>query len=339
MIKGYLPVRVKLPTVAIGSEDEQDETFFFVREHREGNTAAQTKEGGSKNATLFIANAPIVPGVKTKLVLKALLGKLGDAERVTLVENPRKAASKETPSSLFWASNLKEQFPTCLSPIHSTEKFAHVVFTSFQQMRRALKSLSEIMSKKRENGEFPGLELEKLELQILKDETIRLYKEEMGDDEATEEIDEKSAKKGILVVADRYRKSLASLSRENLLEQCNEVMQEYEEAEEAQRLAREAAANEPDEDGFITVTSKSVGVEGGKNELEKDKGAAGKRRRSANKRNRKKKDSVGATELQDFYRFQRKETRKRTLQDLRKQFEEDLKKVKKMKDNHEYKPF
>ena len=54
---------------------------------------------------------------------------------------------------------------------------------------------------------------------------------------------------------------------------------------------------------------------------------------------KKKKESTGASELQDFYRFQRKETRKRNVQDLREKFEEDLKKVKKMKEERQYKPF
>jgi len=134
---------------------------------------------------------------------------------------------------------------------------------------------------------------------------------------------------------------LNRISREKLLAECNRVMQDYEDAEEAQRREREAAANQPDGDGFVTVTSNSVGLEGGKRELEKDQiaGADGKRRRNAQKRNRNKKESIGASELQDFYRFQRKETRKRTLQDLRQQFEEDLKRVQKMKEERQYKPF
>lgn len=337
LIKGYLPVRVKLPGPAIGSQDGNDETFFYVKEHREG------KHEGSKgsSSTLFVANAPIVPGVKTKLLLKSLLGRFGDVDRVTLVTNPRKA---NTTPSLSWASSdLVHFFPSFQPPIHGSEKFAHAVFTTNQQMRRTLKRLTETMDAGRDKkGNLPRLELTKLELQMLKDETSRLHREEMGeeDDEvdAIEFVKNNEEVGDIMALAQRYRSSIARLDRNDLLAKCNEVMEEYEDSEEAQREAREAAANQPDEDGFVTVTSKSVGVESGKQLLEKEPGASGKRRRSQ-KRNRKKKESVGATELQDFYRFQRKETRKRTLQDLRLQFEEDLKKVKKMKEEQQYKPF
>lgn len=331
-------MRVKLPIDSLASEGEQDETFFFVKEHREGNRASQNYEPG-KNATLFIANTPIVPGIKTDLILKALIGKFGDIEKVALIDNLRKGTSEEN-LSLSWAPKLKHNIPSCLPPIQSTEKFAHIVFSSSQQMRKVLRSLADIMTDKRNGGEYPGLKLEKLEMQVLRDESRCLRKEEMernGDEMG--DLDEAREKGGIVATADRYRRSLASLSRDKLLEHCNIVMQAYEDAEEEQRLARKASADQPDEDGFITVTSKSVGVEAGKDVLEKDKGATEKRRRDANKRNRKKKESVGASELEDFYRFQRKETRKRTLQELRKQFEEDLNKVKKMKENHEYKPF
>jgi len=337
LIKGYLPVRVKLPEPPVGSQDGHDETFFYVKEHREGNS----KEGGNNNkgsssTTLFIANAPIVRGVKTKIILKALFGRFGDIDRVTLVENPRKAAA--TAVSLSWASSDLEQFfPNFLPPLHGSEKFAHVVFTNSQEMRQTLKSLTEMMEDSK--SKLPALELPKLELQMLKDETERLHREEMGEDEDDYDDNKKEEQSnGILALAQRYRSSVARLDREVLLEKCNEVMEDYEDSEEAQRLAREAAANQPDEDGFVTVVASSKGVDGGKQQLEKDQGAPGKRRRNQ-KRNRKKKDSIGATELQDFYRFQRKETRKRTLQDLRLQFEEDLKKVKKMKDEQQYKPF
>lgn len=351
LIKGYLPVRVRLPEKASSNEESFDETFFYAKEHREGNSSnSSNKKGESK--TLFIANAPVVSGMKTSLLLKNLLGRYchGDIERVTLVENPRKAAA--TPS-LAWASNnLQEFFPSFLetnSDSTTNAKFAHVIFPSHSQMRKTLQAITDVMggAEIKSKGELPALQLEKLDLQMLRDETERMVREERRNDDDSDasdvEEEERVATKkltGIVAVAQRYRNSLRRISREKLLAECNQVMQEYEDAEETQRQAREDAANEPDEDGFMTVTSKSVGLEGGKRELEKDQGAgAGKRRRNAKERNRKKKESIGATELEDFYRFQRKETRKRTLQDLRLQFEEDLKKVKKMKDDRQYKPF
>ena len=367
LIKGYLPVRVILPEKAATNEEALDHTFFYVKEHREGNSSASPASKKSESRTLFIANAPVIPGIKTSLLLKNLLGRFchGDIERVTLVENPRKAAAAP---SLAWASNgLQEFFPSCLggsvarASANNTsssrnggsataEKFAHVVFPTHKQMRKTLQAIQDVMAgaelaSNPKQGQLPALPLEKLDLQMLRDESERLARENATDDDDSDgddddRMDEAAKPTGIIAVAQRYRKSLHRISRDKLLAECNRVMQDYEDAEQAQQLAREAAANEPDEDGFVTVTSTSVGLEGGKRDLEKDGGGpGGKRRRNANKRSRKKKEGIGATELEDFYRFQRKETRKRTLQDLRLQFEEDLKKVKKMKEDRQYKPF
>ena len=122
------------------------------------------------------------------------------------------------------------------------------------------------------------------------------------------------------------------------MEECNRVMTEYEEAEEAKRRAQEAAKAQPDDDGFVTV-SYSTAV-GSKAELEQSMTATTpSRRRSGNKRSRNNKKNIGSSELKDFYRFQRRENRKRTMDDLRQQFEEDLKRVKRMKEEKQYRPF
>ena len=193
-----------------------------------------------------------------------------------------------------------------------------------------------------DDNNLPGIELKQVDLTLLREETDRLYREEMGfnseNEDETKDLETKAPQgkaNGIVALAQRYRTSYDRCQRQRLLDKCNEIMQQYEDAEEAQRREREAASNQPDEDGFIQVTSKSVGLDESKQKLEKDN----KKGRRNQKRNRKKKETTGASELQDFYRFQRKETRKRTLQDLRKQFEEDLKKVKKMKEENRFQPF
>jgi ribosomal RNA-processing protein 7 len=114
-------------------------------------------------------------------------------------------------------------------------------------------------------------------------------------------------------------------------------MQAYEEAEGAKRRAQEAARSQPDDDGFVTV-SYATAV-GSKEELEESATATTPSRRKGNKRSRKKKQAAGSQELHDFYRFQRKEGRKRTMEELRKQFDEDLKKVKRRKEEKQYRPF
>ena len=64
---------------------------------------------------------------------------------------------------------------------------------------------------------------------------------------------------------------------------------------------------------------------------------------SSSKRNRKRKSNnniiSGADELTDFYRYQMKHTRKVEVQELKKRFEEDLVRVRKMKEERAYRPF
>ena len=325
LIKGYLPVRVKIPR-GISSETT-DETFFYVKEHR-------GVDGKKDNKTLFVTNAPVVPGVRTRILLQSLLGRFGDIDRVTVIANPQ---NEEEQAAVEWSSWTTTEFrlPSFLPPILSEGKFAHVVFASQKDMRRTLRALTQVMSADDDESQpLPGLSLETIELQTLADESDRQYREQVGmaDESSSREDNNKSA---VLKVADRYRASLHRLSRAALLEECNAVMQEFEDKEEEDRATRAAAASEPDEDGFVTVSYTSQ--IGSKRELEES--AVGQRRRKGQKRSRKKKQGSGASELPDFYRFQTKEKRKRSLQDLRRQFEDDLAKVKKMKEDRQCRPF
>jgi ribosomal RNA-processing protein 7 len=419
------------------SNDEitTEETFFYVREHQgraaentnstntNNNSEAQPPATLKKGTTLFVANAPIVPGVSTKLLLQSIFGRFADVTRVTVVQNPRAAArnhqqqetegdassssiatttettsssssSSSTPSSSLLAWSEKDQFfqPTFLPHIlSSTEgKYAHVVFSTPKEMKKAKKALEEAMtnqsrshaanggSRKRPKGrkhqttkedkeeeetqrQQCALILDKLELQTLSDESLRQRKEtirkafredefdstedfgaENSDDvdNAFEENDADTTRKhaAVLAVAKRYKESCQFLkSRAQLLEECNSVMQAYEDAEEAKRLAHEAHKAQPDDDGFVTVSySKAVGS---KVDFEESATATTPSRRKGNKRSRKKKEAAGSTELQDFYRFQRADNRKRTMEDLRRKFEEDVRKVKRLKEEKQYRPF
>lgn len=313
LIKGYLPVRLTFPS---DDPKDPDETFFYIKEHF----------GADKN-TLFVANAPFYPQISTRILLRSVLGRYGDIERVTVVGNPRQ--EKENP--LLWTTN-KSLYPSYYETDVCEGKFAHAVFSSQREMKRALEGLHEIMGDKDEP--YPGIIMDKLEIQTLQDETQRMLHGEDDDDDDTLNTTREPLV-GILAVANRYRASLDAISRETILEECNKVMQDYEEAEEADRLARAQANNIPDDDGFVKVTYSSQ--VGSKRELEE--GVATTNRRKGSKRSRTKKEVTGASELSDFYRFQQKDTRKRTVQDLRKRFEEDLAKVKKMKEDRKYRPF
>jgi len=306
LIKGYLPVRLLLPA--------DDETFFFVKEHF-----------ASDKSTLFVANVPSVPGVSSRVLLQSLLGRYGTVNRVSVIENPRNTTHETLSTTVSWNSKN----PSFLGPIYSQGRFAHVVYSSSKELKRSLRELTNVMSKE-VSEDLPGLSLERLEIQTLQDETRQDSTVSTTGDSDDEDQQVESTKKGILAVADRYRASCKALSRESLLEECNAVMEQYEDVEEAERRAREASKSEPDEDGFITVSYSTQSI-GSKRELEQGG------RRKGSKRSRKKKDANRG--FTDFYRFQTKESRKQGLQDLRKKFEQDLAKVKKMKEERQYRPF
>ena len=86
------------------------------------------------------------------------------------------------------------------------------------------------------------------------------------------------------------------------------------EATRAEALARQR--QEPDEDGFVTVTK------GGRNAPVRQEEAQEK----AEKQREKRKG------LEDFYRFQTREKRKERAGELMKKFEEDKEKVRRMKE-------
>lgn len=122
---------------------------------------------------------------------------------------------------------------------------------------------------------------------------------------------------------------------EALQREVNEAMQAYD-ALQAQRAAEERAKfNQPDEDGWVTVTSaaRKRRVKDGQVKVM----AARKTSLSAGKNQvaKKKKEQI----LQDFYRFQRRERQRKELTDLRRKFELDKERVAQMKANRKFRPF
>ncbi|GAX16435.1 hypothetical protein FisN_19Lh012 [Fistulifera solaris] len=213
-IKGYLPVRLQLP-----SEDgKRDETFIYVKEHTE---KASNK---STTPTLFVVNAPIFPGISTRILLKALLGSWADIQRVTVVSHATRTQLSMAPT---WLTKNTEG------------TYAHVIYASPQSLKKTMKALEK----------RPELALDEAELSTLQDASA-------DDDAEEEESDQKGKKSGsksiVMELAKRYRQSIPD--RNKLLEECNQAMEKFEETSEALRIERERAANEPDEDGFVTVT-------------------------------------------------------------------------------------
>mmetsp|Transcript_36138 Transcript_36138/g.52976 ORF Transcript_36138/g.52976 Transcript_36138/m.52976 type:complete len:357 (+) Transcript_36138:104-1174(+) len=350
LIKGYLPLRVSLPS-------RNGDTFLFLKQHISGPSH------DNNSSTLFVTNVPFVPGVHTKLFLQELFGRFGNVANVVVVRNPRSKTSWSPVSgdggneSIQVWKELVESSQGWFNDEDDEGKFAHITFTSNKEMKKALRvmqSMSIDMDKKKKKGKDVGANSRGEEaaavfgtllVQNLVDQSKRLKKNKNCEEGGTnsdnfdsdmesdgESVEREGSEKltGILALAERCRSRI--ISRDVLMNRCNAVMENFEAEEEADRMARTANA-EPDEDGFITVShGPSVGS---KRELDEDPGG----RKKGSKRSRKKKGNNGASELTDFYRFQQRETKKKSLQELRKRFEEDLAAVKKLKEQKMYRPF
>jgi len=101
-------------------------------------------------------------------------------------------------------------------------------------------------------------------------------------------------------------------------------METYETAEKSQAAAWRAARGQEDEEGFMMVQSKKQKrvAKGG------EPGAGNPKR----KRSKKK-------ELTDFYIWQKRETKRQRIADLRESFEDDKKRIAKLKAARRFKPF
>lgn len=113
----------------------------------------------------------------------------------------------------------------------------------------------------------------------------------------------------------------------DLKEEVDEYMKEFEEEEETERLDKIRKSREMDDDGFMPVRAKKKVKRTTDNNL---------KRKSGSSRSRGEKKSK---ELTNFYRFQMREEKKETLQSLREQFEKDKERVARMKADRRFKPF
>lgn len=149
-------------------------------------------------------------------------------------------------------------------------------------------------------------------------ESVGKAKRALGED--SWQLGEKGESEAVLSrMVKRYR--AVRPSAEQLREEVDAQMREFEEAErEDQRRRR---SKQVDAEGFTLVTRKR---------RSRDDGMDGARRPKAQK---KKKDY----ELKNFYRHQMREQKREELQSLREKFEEDKKRIQKMKEARKFKPF
>jgi hypothetical protein len=95
----------------------------------------------------------------------------------------------------------------------------------------------------------------------------------------------------------------------------------FEDAEERERAAKRRAEEEPDDDGFVMVTSKRAKT-----------GEESTNKKSRSRPKKKKR------ELANFYAHQIRETKRNQLVELRQKFEEDKKRIEKLKAGRKFRP-
>ncbi|KAG8470628.1 hypothetical protein KFE25_009049 [Diacronema lutheri] len=117
--------------------------------------------------------------------------------------------------------------------------------------------------------------------------------------------------------------AFAELRDRALKAEVNEYMLKFDAAQAEMREAAADAEGVPDDDGFVTVTRAH-------NRLKRSEadGAAAKPPQKKNK----------ATELQDFYHFQRHERKREHLHKLRQRFEDDKQRIAAMKAQRKFRP-
>eukprot|EP00555_Chaetoceros_dichaeta_P006456 CAMPEP_0198261954 /NCGR_PEP_ID=MMETSP1447-20131203/10548_1 /TAXON_ID=420782 /ORGANISM="Chaetoceros dichaeta, Strain CCMP1751" /LENGTH=420 /DNA_ID=CAMNT_0043950013 /DNA_START=136 /DNA_END=1398 /DNA_ORIENTATION=- len=417
LIKNYIPLRVTLPPITpTPTSDEPSssssrDTFLFIKKHSSTtNTTTNTE-----SRTLFIANAPFYPHIRTSILLNCLFEKYGDVEQVVVAPNPSKVLlegggveeEEETilqtmfekglggdGSSMMYGMALDENKWYCQG------RFAHVKFTTVKQMKNVLATLTDDVSvngnddgeddegkkkkkkkkKKKGSGNTGHVQFKKLELQELQDISIKLFNKEKArfglqylkpnddsdndsDNNSQHDSDENSNNDETHTPPPNGLQALVQLHQNRIPPRAllkkitDQIMLNYETAEnDARQTQLETKEGAPDDDGFITVSyTAAVGdrvameengtlgsTGGGKGKGGGDRGAArGKRGMEAMRRARSTKGNLekGSDELKDFYRFQLRESKKRGMEELKTRFEDDLRRVKRMKEQKMYRPF
>eukprot|EP00956_Cyclotella_meneghiniana_P021024 scaffold37788_cov57-Cyclotella_meneghiniana.AAC.2 len=330
-IKGYLPIRVSLPPLP--NTPPTLFTFIYVKEHR-----AKQKSNEASQSTLFVANAPANGPIRTDLFLNAVFRRYAEVERVTVARDPRKSHDDEQ----GFVASVEKTFAAAASFANNSlqqlergdGKFAHVVFTSGKELKRGMKGIRDDM----ENNGHVQLNNDEIHALVEQTEILRRQSdnEDVTDKEAMSEI---RAPRGIHAIVQKYKLSAyRHMPRQQLMELCNATMSSYEQSEAEAEARAKRLAEEPDEDGFITVTHGSSTPSFGA-ELETTQHQVGRGKGSKRNRKRKADNRHGGGEFSDFYKFQWKEKKKQEMSDLKTKFQDDLEKVKRMKEERAFRPF
>jgi len=357
LIKSYLPIRLTLPSIPqTSSVIESIDTYFYIKKH--------VSNSANNSRTLFLANAPFYPNVRTNLLLTCLFEKYGEVEKVLVTSNPRKlspAGCGENDGDVTLQKLFEKEIENLgegrvinngiglnENDWYNQGRFAHITFSSSKEMKKALALLSGTQKKKKVQSTDVGhVIIGKLELQELQDTSIGLFEKEKakfvtdsnGNHSVTgsrgDSKEQKSSGSKIAKLAQLHRDSIPP--RAFLKDIADKIVLKYEQDEEVAQKRLLETKGKADEDGFITV-SRSAAV-GDKVFMEESVGNTGMKRGRRRTRSTKQKAFKGNDELKDFYRFQLKAEKKRNVEELKNRFEEDLKRVKRMKEEKMYRPF
>lgn len=126
---------------------------------------------------------------------------------------------------------------------------------------------------------------------------------------------------GVKKWLNEYQESI--INRDQTEKEIEAFMANYDQ----QLQTEKESPNEPDDDGWITVTKKS-----------RNPGIA-RKESVTNKIRMRSENSKKKKELLNFYTFQIRESKMKHLASLRQKFDEDKKKIENMKNNRRFKPF
>lgn len=322
--------------------------------------------GGEDERTMFLVNLPIDTTEKHIRVLFAQAGqiesvRLWKGKGVELMEEEDEEDEEQSQQQRSGSKkNVVQQVPKVVplppldprdpNPFLPTSTSAHVTFLDESSLARAL----EMHSIKAWPDPFKDIEAAQ---QKLDEEEVDNSKTNKKRSNAVRTAEEAAAKSkanappvGLEYLLARHRAVRPALSL--VKEHADSVMALFEyrlknpkQKSKASTGGIEAVSVGPngellDADGFIIVQStgkygRTADAQGGSVRVARSR-AQGERNRGADDEPAKKKKKL---ELDDFYRFQRREAKRQELADLRAKFQADQEKIKELKANRNFKPF
>lgn len=312
-ISGYTVLPLRLPAVLPSSFPEPATHYLYLRPHEPRTPNPDAAR------SLFLVNVPIDT---TELHLRHLFSSQLAAGRVESVQFEGVFKSQTATSS----SNTTTTATTTISAAQPQQQ---------NKKRKRQEITSQELENQLRNVKFPSTW--DRELHASGSHAIVTFVDKPAM-EASLKAAKKAAKKGgkgaegtVIIWGEgiedrlpslgssRYRKHCTKLrypSADELMGTVNEYMSLYTQMEETRTLEAARRAQEPDEDGFITVTKGPRFTDVAREDEVKE----------LVEKQRKREEGLG-----DFYRFQNREKRKDRQNQLLRRFDDDRRKIEKLK--------